>query len=702
MADRVGKEVEKFAERVDLWHTQGKDTHKARYQTTLRMVGKFKDIADSTVKELKKQGDAENKGELQKSVRRRIQHMAEEEVENAGHAKTIRSVVPSIEPTGIPPSSRVQELRQWQTEAATWELLRIIIQHYHPEPGTDVAAQKRTRLASVGGAYRYSPNSEIWDRFLLEDDQAKEKELILRWLEQTANNSESDIQSITDQLAEESGMDTESWTSGWLETRMKVKQAKRNGNLSELKSSDGLQKLVTKLDPDAPGRQKRALEKPDEYYERALWMVCYEMMRRGVPWKEISEWCKDRSEAWRGISIGAAYESHPDGGPNVAGPNVGYLFRRMCFYAAKGARTQYEGAVYGLLSGDLKEVEPVCRSWDDHLYTRYNALLLSRFDDYLIKNYPQKVPQTLSQKFVFQDAVANLGDWETSSSLVIDLLKQQKSTAGLALLPMTLIQGSLISRTMDELIYKVGVAIATLLADDRPTNLVLDPEWGSSWDEAKLPPKIPIDQRTITAEQHYQTLATDPHALRVLVHVFIVLRKGLGLFDMEQYQEWAAFDNVIVAYIEILRITKRIQLIPLYAAQLKGNRPRLCLARILPDIKNPEEQKNFISLMEQYHINPAEVISQNYQITSMRDFDKDASPYISKFEILEPTPEFEYLWPGRRIKQDFSGLDIDEKEEGLIDTLRWQIHLEKETYYTFHNLHSSLIYLLRKYCYLMR
>lgn len=698
MADRVGKEVEKFAERVDHWHAHSGEDAKTRYQATLRMVGKFKDIADSTVKELKKQSDAENKRELQKSLSRRIQHMAGEERSptDADPSKSFQSVMPSVESSSIPQSTRVQELRQWEAEAATWDLLQVVIGQYHPEPGTDVTAERISRLQKVGGANRYCPNSEIWDRFLLEDDQAKEKELILRWLERTAKSTESDIEEFVQQLETESGMDTRTWTSGWLDTKAKIKNAKRlhgiEGPLDPKKigiqGTDRTQSLAVQLDPDAPSRQMQALEKPDEYYERALWMVCYEMIRRGVRWEEISEWCKERNEAWRGISIGAAYESHPHGGPNVAGPTVGYLFRRMCFYAAKGARHQYEGAVYGLLSGALKEVQKVCRSWDDHLYAYYNALLLSRFDKYLLDNHDKKIPPTLSQRFAFHDAVADLDDWESSSGQVIDLLRRNRATATLSLVPMKLIQGSLISKRIEELILRVGVAVFTMLrGDKRLSNLMIDPE--SDPKSPKL--VVPDAQRTLIAEKWHQALGADPYALRVLVHIIIALRKGLGLFDVEKPTTWAALDNVIVAYIELLRITKRIQLIPLYAAQLEDRRSVQCIASVLPDIKNSDEQKRMIGLMRQYGIKPDLAVSQNYDDTAVHDFLNDSSNYIRRFEMLEPTREDQYLWPGRRIKSEFSGFKIEQKEEKLIDTLRWHMHLEDEIDLTFQNLASALI-----------
>ncbi|KAH6882702.1 107-domain-containing protein [Alternaria rosae] len=713
MAERVGKEVEKFAERVDHWHVHGNESKKAKYQTTVKLVGKFQDVAESHVKELKRTTEAENKGSLSKTVRRQIQTMADASDNPAQSlfGQSSQSVISSIEPNAASVSANVRELREWQAELATWKLLKLVIEHYNPEPGTDSTVEKQAQLEEVGGTARYCKNSEIWDRFLLEDDQAKEKALVLRWLEQTARDSDSDVKAIITGLEEHSGKGAHTWTSGWLETKTKIKQAKRMDDIdqplkpinSNLKTSDRTANLVTQLDPDAPSRQKRALERSDEYYERSLWMVAYEMMRRGLPWKTIVDWCYERNESWRGVSIGAAYEGHPEGGPNVAGPTVGYLFRRMCFYAARGARIPYEGAVYGLLSGDLKQVQTVCRSWDDHLYAHYNALLLSRFDSYLQKKHPNRVTESLTQKFLFQDAVANIGDWEGSPEKVMGLLKQQKSTAAQAVSPIKLIQSALIGRGADDLMLKVGVAIADMFdKDERPHSLIIHPD---SPEEDRSP--IPAgDHRTYHAEPYYQALAKDPHAFRIVVHIFIVLRNGLHtLFeDTHQDKKFLAMDNVITAYIEFLRLTKRFDTIPLYAAQLIDERAAYSLARVLPDIKNNSEQRHSVALMESYRIDVVQVISQSFTFAS-RDsgfthFTNDGYGVITnpikRFNILEKItlPTEQLLWPGVRVKRTFDGAEISPQDEVVIDSVQWYSYVAKDYENTFAHLQSALIIFL--------
>lgn len=689
MADRVGKEVEKFAERVDNWHThkQGDEGHDplARYHTTLRMVNKFKEYADATVESLKQHSGAENQGELAKSVQRRIRSLADTprrsvEVDNEDSDFDITSYA---EPT----SSTVRELRQWQAEAATWDLVRIIIELYHSEPDSNKEAERKERLEEVGEVYRYSSPTAIWDRFILEDDQAKEKLLVLKWLENTADSNESNIESITGQLEEESGKDTNSWTSGWLDTKSKIKNAKRmrqstfSNDLAPIKSNDGAQLLVNQLDPDAPGRQRRNLEKSDDYYERAIWMACYEMLRRGTPWDDICEWCRERNESWRAISMGVVADVETEARTCLTGPSVGFLWRRMCFLQARGAQYRYECAVYGLLSGDLKAVEPVCRTWDDYLYARYNSLLLSRFDGYLQKNYPLRVPSTLAQKFPAFDAVASLGGWENASRHVVDSLKQHNDLAAQSTTPVKLIQGSLIGGTFKELVYNVGVAISQMArGDDRPTNLVFSSDTGAK------------------TEEYYSNIAKDPHALRILVHLWLIFRRGFRSVEVPKNSNEKRFiENTVTYYIELLRLSGRIDLIPLYAAQLSRKRRHQCLARILPDIRNAREQKDFVKMMQGYDIQVIHCLSEYWDIVFKASPFNDEYVHIDRYEILEPTGHDDVLWPGQRVKGEFLDLEMEPEEVALIEAVQWFNHVPDERGPTFMALTEAMKHFLRKF-----
>jgi len=682
MADRVGKEVEKFAERVDHWYTHGNETATAKYHTTLRLVSKFKDHADATVEALKKQNAVENRGELAKDVQRRIQSLAGTPRRSVEDEDEESDLDLTVIPESI--SLTVQDLRQWQSEAATWDLLRIIIELYYPAPGVTLEAARKKGSAENKNIYRYTPEIEIWERFILEDDKAKEKQMILKWLEKAADSNESDIESITEQLESESGKGTSTWSSGWLDTRAKIKQEKRLRQLDyplgvdmpPIKNSDKTQLLATQLDPDAPFRQRRTLEKSDDYYERAIWMACYEMLRRGIPWKEICEWCKERNEGWRGLSMGAAYEHQGDALTCLSGPNVGGLWRRMCFALARGSTYRYESAVYGLLSGDLASVEAVCRTWDDHLYARYNSLLLSRFDAYLQENYPQRLPSTLTRKFALFNSVEFHGDWENTNRRVIDLLKETKSISAQSKSPMKLIQGSLISRTFEDLVYNLGIALSQMAFSEEFTSTLI----------------LPVDEVT---EEYYKRIGENPHALRIVVHMLLIF-EVLGLENVHGTRGHI-FENVTVGYIDFLRMARKMDLIPLYAAQLSPLRRANTLGRILPDIRNPAEQKQFLKLMQEYDIEVVDALGEYYEVVLGKSSLGDEKKSIKKYEILEPTDG--ELWPGQRIKDDFIDLDITPDEAAIIQSVEWYLHLEDHMSTTFVAMTDAMKVFLREFFY---
>lgn len=713
MADRVGKEVEKFAERVDQWHTQGNESAQTKHQATAKMLGKFRDYAETQVKDLKSTTDTVPGGDLTRSTQRRLQSLkgSKDSEPLRAFAPSSQSIVQSIESDATPELDSVKELREWQAELATWELVQIMVEHYHHPPGTDAAATKAAQLKEAGGTARFCKNSEIWDRFLILDDQAKEKALVLRWLQKTAQSTQSEIEAITRELERSSGHHAQVWTNGWQHTKAKIKQTKRlEGAAQPLKASVNLQgedrtlNLVTQLDPDVAARQNRALDPSDDFYERAVWMVCYEMLRRGLPWKHIVEYCHDRNEAWRGVSMGVADDTHVDGLPNLEGPTVGYLFRRMCFHAARGARSSYEGAVYGLLSGDLKQVQIVSKSWEDQLYAYYNALLLSRFDTYLIQQHRTRVPENLAQKFVFQDAVANLGTWKDSPQAVIALLKQQQLTKNQSIDPMKLIQCDLIGRDLENLVLKVGVALAEMLQhDERFQNLIIHPDSST----AHRTSKPEGTHRTFTVEPWYQAVVSDPHAFRILVHVFIAFQNGFKTIDSKaDSKRWIAMDNVIAAYIEFLRISKRIQLIPIYGAQLLPDRAVYCLSRVLPDIKNSEEQRSWVGLLNFYGIDVITIVSQAFLFASRRSgfstFDDDGfstiKDPIKRFHIVEKvlSSQEQRLWPGVRIKREFGTTIIEPKEEAIIEALQWYLYVKKDYEDTFDHLSNALAVFLCK------
>ena len=181
------------------------------------------------------------------------------------------------------------------------------------------------------------------------------------------------------------------------------------------------------------------------------------------------------------------------------------------------------------------------------------------------------------------------------------------------------------------------------------------------------------------------------------------------MLNTEDLSQQFAMDNVIAAYIEFLRLTKRIQLIPLYAAQLPEARQYYCLARVLPDIKNRDEQRNCIALLDSYRVDAVEVVSQSFTLafnhSGFIHFDEEGNSVITnpikRFQILQPTDftdqKQRLLWPGVRIKPHFEGSEVEPRDEGIIDAVYWYNYLSTEEDETFEHLKNALTIFLRMY-----
>jgi len=351
IADRVGKEVEVFAETLDRFF-DNLPTAQDQYDAAHDLVLEFKGIAEMAVEDLKTGHEREVRDQLRTEWSEQAHLSA---FESAGRANARMAF---SGPAAARKREQVEELRLCQEEADTWELFRIVLEtHYNPNtPSQD--QEKEEKLSRLGNVHRYTPESELYDRFLLEDDLARERQMVKSWLEQTAEHQKSDVQGIVEELEERAGAGKGTWTRGWMHTREKIKAEKRmrtwpqpdSSPLPQIRRTDNSEMLVTSLDPDAPARQERTLEKQDAYIERAFWIACYEMLRRGKSWSEVCDWCEERKEGWRAVVMGKTMAT--------SDAASGMAWRKMCFLASRSETVgDYEAAVYGLLGGNVEAVK---------------------------------------------------------------------------------------------------------------------------------------------------------------------------------------------------------------------------------------------------------------------------------------------------------------------------------------------------------
>jgi nuclear pore complex protein Nup107 len=665
IADRVGKEVEIFAETLDRFF-DNLPSAQDQYDAAHDLVLEFKGIAEEAVEDLKRGHEREVREQLRTEWSEQAHLSA---FGSTGRAKA-RTTFGGAAAAAERKMEQVEELRLCQEEADTWELFRVVLElHYNPNAPSKVQ-EKEEQLARLGHVHRYTSESELYDRFLVEDDLARERHMLKTWLEQTAEHQKSDVSGIVEELEERAGAGKGSWTRGWMHTREKIKAEKRmrtwpqpdSSPLPQIRRTDNNEMLVTSLDPDAPARQERTLEKQDAYIERAFWIACYEMLRRGKPWSEVCDWCEERKEGWRAVAMGKTM-AISDTASNMA-------WRKMCFLASRSETAgDYEAAVYGLLGGNVEAVKKISRSVDDHLYAHYNAVLIQQFDHFLEKNYPERIPQTLSRPGHLQDSIADVNAAQLEILTLVHGLRKNSTTRHESTTPIKMLQSYLLANETESLVHTVGAAISDVKnvkgnPGDMTNRIQALIKHGSGYPEDKI--------------------VTDPRSLRIATHICLILQV-LRESDLEA-DEQEIEDNVVDAYIQELRTAGKRDNTPVYASRLQKHRYTVAMSRVFQDVSSVREREELLSLVAGFRMSPKDIL---WELTNFLQEEMFGETRVAKgIRILESTEE--ELYPGQRVRAGVLPVEVSPEEEAFVMSYQWFQQLQGHWTETFLALKMGL------------
>ncbi|CAM1507317.1 Fc.00g069580.m01.CDS01 [Cosmosporella sp. VM-42] len=558
-----------------------------------------------------------------------------------------------------------EEIQQLEKEAQTWDLVRRLLPLRYE-------GSKSTPPSLFSSK---SKSSNLLDDFLKSDPLAQERRAVIQWLQSNAASG-PDIDELARELQQNADRG-DIIAHGWLHTRSSIKLRKsvtawphlldRQGPSvgNSLFNSDGAP-LVTQLDPDAPTRQSRKLEPQDEYFERAIWLGCFEHLRRGSSLQLIRDWCQERTEMWRAISTSAMLLSTDNGepSPELNPPSLA-LWRRMCFgLARQGGCDDYERAVYGVLSGDISSVEKIALTWDDFLFANYNALLRTQLDNFILGRCPPDVASNLTQSFPSFDAIQFHGDPRTLERRLISSLESNKQIRDEAKEPNKALQAALISREIGKHLWEQGLVFSADPASKETSKFL----YGQEPEALKTSP-----EKFFKATQH--------DGLRIVAHIYLltnILDKfpdgGAEVLEWQHGQE-----NILAEYTNYLRLANLQELIPLYCSILETPRRYEVLSyNLIPETRQAQRMLQLI-LIKKAGIDVLKFV--NTQALIMYD-DLGASrrlfPAKDSFNIIEAGPPTSRL--GRPIKPDFFGEVedfVEEKHENLIRALEWLLMVDE-------------------------
>ncbi|TPX17389.1 uncharacterized protein E0L32_003032 [Thyridium curvatum] len=553
-------------------------------------------------------------------------------------------------------SQQYADLKKWEEEAETWDLLRRLL----PLRYRDKSAGSTSKRASSKVPHT---RREYWLDFLESEPKAKEHKTILEWLQNNASKGPEIDELVKDlQRNAERG---ELLTHGWLHTRGAIKQHKRLVAASDAldprspdlvdSNLDKNGKIVTQLDPDVTSRQAgRNLAPEDAYFERALWLGCFELLRRGRSMSEIRDWCAERTEIWRAASMSALPLSSGDDEdvPNYD-PYPTVLWRRMCHKLTRDRGTdRFERAVYGLLSGDITSVEAVSRTWDDFTFAKYNAELRGQFDAYLAK---QCDPEAIQAMTMLHGDVAVFSDSR-------DREERNRKAANT---PAKALQAAIIEDRLSTFLYQQGCKLADMANAKKESKLI--PKYDTT-------ASVPDSPRFVNLSDH--------DTLRILAHAHIIVSAlerlegkvatEVGLMAKRHQTE----DHCIAAYASYLRLVHLQELIPLYSSRLIGERRYSNISRNIIGVDERDFQLRILNIMQRLGLDVVHFVKTQplLYFSEVRD-EPGVCPAKGKFKILEGTaPHLKY---GRLIKPGIFGGDPDDpnladpKDDHLIRSLEW-------------------------------
>ena len=288
-------------------------------------------------------------------------------------------------------------------EANTWALLQsLYLQRTSPGSSGPSGSTDPSSSSSSGDSFTYTPPLTLVQNAIAKDSALGELSIVKDWLCETAYTLGT-------------GVHPAEVRKGYQPyTKNKLKQAIRTSTSGKGKATTGSE-LVTSLDPDATNRtdgsdsKRQVLDSEDANYEKALLRTLWEYVRVGELDQAI-DMCRQSDVSWRAASLsgGKLYEDdvlaraaasaggdmeilQSEGEERFIQGNLRRKLWKTTCRALAGSEhlDQYEKALYGAIAGEQESVLPVCRSWEDQLWVRINALLEEEIDSILLEKEQQ-------------------------------------------------------------------------------------------------------------------------------------------------------------------------------------------------------------------------------------------------------------------------------------------------------------------------
>uniref|UniRef100_A0A673H656 Nuclear pore complex protein n=1 Tax=Sinocyclocheilus rhinocerous TaxID=307959 RepID=A0A673H656_9TELE len=483
-------------------------------------------------------------------------------------------------------------------EAASLGLFPDFLQSYLRHASTDVfdVFDEYEALCQdkVHGEHAPHPEAEeesmptesekaVMEQFFQKDSMVRQSQLVVDWLESIAKDEIGDFSDNIEYYAK----------SVYWENTLHTLKLRRN------QSSGGFSRpLVTELDPDAPIRQKRPLADLDREDDTRLLKNLFNLIRAGMT-DEAQRLCKRCGQAWRAATLEGwklYHDPNINGGGElqaVEGNPHRSVWKVCCWRMAEEEQfNKYERAIYAALSGNLKQLLPVCESWEDTVWAYFRVMVDTLVEQEIcssglgseeLEELPREFLETnWTLEKVFEELQA------TESKRVLDATKEHYH----------LIQKLVILGDLDGLLEEF-----------------------SDW----------LGRST----------ALPAHLLRFMSHLVLFYR-SLGM----QLKVEVCVD-VLKAYISLLVKEKQVDLIAFYVSHLPADMAVSQYAQFLEEVTETEQRKHCLELATQAGLDVAAITKTVVETIRERDTDEfahhDLTPALDTATTVEDQQKIDVI-----------------------------------------------------------
>ncbi|XP_053572800.1 nuclear pore complex protein Nup107 [Bombina bombina] len=245
-----------------------------------------------------------------------------------------------------------------QQEMVTW---RLVASLYRDRIQSAIEDENMFEIVAPNASEKM-----IVEKLFQRDALVRQSQLVVDWLESIAKDEVGDFSDNIEFYAK---------SVYWENTLHSLKQR----NVLSVGGSG--RPMVSELDPDAPIRQKMPLDDLDREDDIRLLKYLFALIRAGMT-EEAQRLCKRCGQAWRAATLEGwklYHDPNINGGTElepVEGNPYRCVWKACCWRMAEDEQFhRYERAIYATLSGNLKQLLPVCDTWEDTVWAHFRVMV---------------------------------------------------------------------------------------------------------------------------------------------------------------------------------------------------------------------------------------------------------------------------------------------------------------------------------------